>query len=379
MSTDLAPLQHSVRDLEVMASKVAKSRLFSMDESQAFTLMLLCQSRGIHPIEAVMRFDIIQGRPAMKADAMLAEFQRLGGTVEWVSDNDNPDYQEAVFSHPKLCPKPKRVKFSMKDATRAGVNGKDNWKKYPASMLRARVVSNALRMVSPGIVSGIYTPEEVQDFDPPKRVEAKVEPPAVAVKSEAEVRDWAARKVEEQTAKYRPAEPPGPPQPVAYKPKGESLAKTREQWAAMGVAAPDRPTAEHEPIAPGEEPYQAYLFAATMRANDYWELLHTTGGMPAPEPCVNMFQVENHLGSWLEKQGRVKPDYLLANGVRSRAKLKTCLGKWFAKYREEFERLTEEYLEEKLEEAAKQAGLVEDQGPDDYDVPAEVVSAVDGN
>jgi hypothetical protein len=346
MSTDLAPLQHSVRDLEVMASKVAKSRLFNMDEAQAFTLMLLCQSRGIAPIEAVMRFDIIQGRPAMKSDAMLAEFQRLGGTVEWLSDNDNPDYQEALFSHPKLCPKPKRVKFSMKDATRAGVVGKDNWKKYPASMLRARVVSNALRMVSPGIVSGIYTPEECSDMDPPRHVEASAAPPAVAVKTEAEVRDWAARKVEEQTRKYRPQPAP----------------------------------AEHEPIAPGEEPYQAYLFAATMRANDYWALVHTTGGLPAPEPFLNMFQVENHLGSWAEREGRIKPYYLKNDaGVRSRIKLKKFLGRWFEKYREEFERLTEEYLEEKLEEAAKQAGLVEDQGPDDYDVPAEVVSAVDGN
>jgi|GEM_PF-2928552 hypothetical protein len=364
MSTDLANPQHSVRDLEVMASRVAKSRLFNMDESQAFTLMLLCQSRGIHPIEAVMRYDIIQGRPAMKSDAMLAEFQRIGGSVDWLSDNDNPDYAEAVFSHPKLSPKPKRVKFSMKDAHRAGLDGKDSWKKYPYSMLRARVVSMALRMLSPGIVSGIYTPEEVGDMDEPRKVEATASvkpltPEVVAVAEAArdlEVKDWAARKVAEQTARYQPPEAPSPA----------------------------------EPVAPGEDPYQAHLFATVQRVNDYWSLHHTSVGLPEPKDIVNLFQVENHLGNWAEQNGRIKPDYLIGlHGTRSRTKLKNFLGKWYGKYREEFERLTEEYLSEKLEEAMKKAGLAYDpedghdpedchNPADDWDVPADVVESVDG-
>jgi hypothetical protein len=32
-------------------------------------------------------------------------------------------------------------------------------------MLRARVVSEGIRLADPGVVAGLYTPEEVQDFD----------------------------------------------------------------------------------------------------------------------------------------------------------------------------------------------------------------------
>jgi len=41
---------------------------------------------------------------------------------------------------------------------------KDNWKAYPRAMMRARVVSEGIRTVFPGVVLGVYTPEEVQDI-----------------------------------------------------------------------------------------------------------------------------------------------------------------------------------------------------------------------
>jgi hypothetical protein len=157
----------SVQDLEVMADRVAKSKLFGLDASQAFTLMLLCQAEGIHPAKAVQRYHVIQGRPAMKADAMLADFLRIGGTVHWNTESDDREKCEAIFTHPKFAPDGKSVRFSMADAKIAGLTGNSTWQKYPSNMLRARVVSNGVRMIAPGIVAGLYTPEEVSDFSPP--------------------------------------------------------------------------------------------------------------------------------------------------------------------------------------------------------------------
>jgi hypothetical protein len=58
----------------------------------------------------------------------------------------------------------------MEQAKRAGLATKDVWKQYPRAMLRARVVSEGIRTIFPGVLGGLYTPEEVQDFDtkPPK-------------------------------------------------------------------------------------------------------------------------------------------------------------------------------------------------------------------
>lgn len=166
MSSDNLPVVaqgHTVRDIEVMAKKVSQSRLFGLDESQAFTLMLLAQAKGLHPIQAVERYHVFQGKPAMKADAMLAEFQAHGGVVEWLQHDAAKC--EARFTAPNVKT-PTTVAWTMAEAKTAGLSGKDIWQKYPRQMLRARVISEGIRMTMPGILSGIYTPEEVADFAP---------------------------------------------------------------------------------------------------------------------------------------------------------------------------------------------------------------------
>jgi len=157
-----APLhQFTVAEVEQMARHAAASRMYGMDAAQAFTLMMLCYSDGIDPIQAVRRYHVIQGRPAMRADAMLAEFQRLGGSVEWVRTDD--EGCEAIFSHPRHARKGQRVAFTLDDARRAELAAKDNWRHYPRQMCRARAISEGIRLVMPGIVVGIYTPEELTD------------------------------------------------------------------------------------------------------------------------------------------------------------------------------------------------------------------------
>jgi hypothetical protein len=172
VKTEIQPF--SVPDIQQMAQSVAKSRLFGMDEAQAFTLMLLAQSEGIHPVKAVQRYHIVQGRPAMKADAMLADFQQAGGSVEWLTESDDRLKCEALFKHPKNCPQGQTIRFSLDDAKTAGLDKKDNWKNYPSAMMRARVVSIGIRMIMPGIVAGLYTPEEVGDFATPIDVTPQV-------------------------------------------------------------------------------------------------------------------------------------------------------------------------------------------------------------
>jgi hypothetical protein len=165
MSSDNLPIayRYSVGDISEMARAVAQSRMFGMDQAQAMTLMLLAQAKGIHPIQAVERYHVIQGRPAMKADAMMADFQAAGGTVNWTERSDKA--WEGVFTHPTHAPSGLPVRFTIEDAKRAGLLGNPTWNKYPGNMLRARVISNAIRTILPGIVAGIYTPEEAADLE----------------------------------------------------------------------------------------------------------------------------------------------------------------------------------------------------------------------
>ena len=158
------PRRYSFDELANMADAVARSGLFKMNAPQALTLMMLSESLGLHPIQAMMRYHIFEGRPTMRSDAMLAEFQRQGGRIEWTKDT--PTECEAILYHDQHCPKGKAVSFTMADAKAAGLAGKQVWQAHPRPMLRARVITTGIRMVMPGVIMGIYTPDEVEEFAP---------------------------------------------------------------------------------------------------------------------------------------------------------------------------------------------------------------------
>lgn len=156
-------MQHSISDIEKIATAVAKSGLFGIKTSdQAMALMLIAQAEGRHPVEAARDYNIIQGRPAKTADAMLRDFLSSGGRVEWhVLTNEKAD---ATFSHPSGGTL--RIDWDMPRAKAAGLGGKEMWTKYPRQMLRSRTISEGVRSVCPAATSGMYVPEEVKDFAP---------------------------------------------------------------------------------------------------------------------------------------------------------------------------------------------------------------------
>lgn len=126
----------------------------------------------------------------MKADAMLARFQLAGGKVRWASLTDTKVVGE--FTHESGGSA--TIEWDMDRAKAAGLGGKANWLKYPRQMLRARVISEGIRTVYPACVVGVYTPEEVQDFEQPRQavyeaVPATIKPSPITPVLEAAVEE----------------------------------------------------------------------------------------------------------------------------------------------------------------------------------------------
>lgn len=158
--------QHTFAELEKMSSAVAKSGLFGVKtQDQALALMLLAQAEGLHPAIAARDYHIIEGKPSLKADTMLARFQQAGGTVEWHELTDVK--ADATFTPPHG--KPLRMDWDIDRAKTAGLvrNNRDGsagmWVKYPRGMLRSRLVSEGIRTVCPGVIAGVYTVDEIRD------------------------------------------------------------------------------------------------------------------------------------------------------------------------------------------------------------------------
>lgn len=160
-STAVVPFEQ----LNTMAAAFAKSGMFgAKTPEQALSLLLLAQAEGVHPAIAMRDFDIINGRPAKKAEAMHRSFIAAGGKIEWHRLDD--EMADATFSHPQGGTA--RITWDMARAKKAGLGSKDMYAKYPRQMLKARVVSEGCRTVYPAATSGLYVPEEVRDFAPPK-------------------------------------------------------------------------------------------------------------------------------------------------------------------------------------------------------------------
>lgn len=174
----------TIKDISDMSVAFAKSNLFGYHSSaEAFSLMMVAQAHGLHPAMATERYHIIQGRPAMKADAMLAAFQEAGGKIKWVKRTDT----ECILhlEHPQGGELD--VKWDKARATASGLWGKSNWKTYPTQMMAARCVSEGVRALYPACLSGMYTPEEVRDFNDAPVMDTEIAPEATKAAKPTEV------------------------------------------------------------------------------------------------------------------------------------------------------------------------------------------------
>lgn len=198
--------QFTANDMLGMANAFVDSGMFGVrNVAEAYSLMLVAQAEGLHPAKAMQDYHVIQGRPALKADAMLARFQHAGGVVQW--EEVTPQRVAAYFSHPQSSPKPVLVEWTDADVDAAQLRGNHMHKKYPRQMKRARVISEGVRTVYPAALSGMYTPEEVVDFAPVTK-EAEIEVVRQMPESTGEL---------PQPEAFQPSEPSRdfePPRPV---------------------------------------------------------------------------------------------------------------------------------------------------------------------
>lgn len=144
--------------------------------AQGAILALQCLTSGLTPFEVTQTYHLLDGKLSMKADAMLGRFVAAGGKVIWGTRTSERVKARWIYRDNDL-----EMEVTMQELIASGValskgdQLKDNYRRHPRQMLTARLISEAVRLLAPDVVSGVYTPEEVSDFTP-----APVERPATA-------------------------------------------------------------------------------------------------------------------------------------------------------------------------------------------------------
>lgn len=116
---------------------------------------------GLKPLQALQNLAIINGRPSLWGDAVIA-LVRSSPLCEWVIESDDGN---AATCRVKRRGEPEQSRtFSVEDAQAAGLKGKAGpWTQYPKRMRQMRARAFALRDVFPDVLRGLPVAEEIMD------------------------------------------------------------------------------------------------------------------------------------------------------------------------------------------------------------------------
>lgn len=168
---------------------------------QVILIVLKGRELNIPPLQALSHIHVINGKPCMSAELMLAQIYRLHPkTVLKFKERSN---ERCIIEAKRENHGLETFEWSIEDAKKAQLLGNPSWSKYPRAMLHARAVSEMGRSLFPDALAGIsYTPEELgQNVD-----------------EDGSIID-AAYESSEEKKELPPSEPTPPPPPPAEKPK----------------------------------------------------------------------------------------------------------------------------------------------------------------
>jgi hypothetical protein len=158
---------------------------------------------GLKPIQALQNIAVINGKPSVYGDALLALVQAHSSfedIKEWYDEKTNT----AFCTVKRKNQTEHTVSFSVEDAKKAGLWGKTGpWTQYPKRMMQMRARGFALRDKFADALGGLITVEEAQDYQVVDMPEKDVTPKAQVVSNKL---DSILSYQEEEAAKPEPNE-----------------------------------------------------------------------------------------------------------------------------------------------------------------------------
>ncbi len=244
----------------------------------ADVLIILMTGRelGLQVMQSLRGLNVIEGRVAMSADMMVALAVRKRDVCEFFRMIESTD-KRATYEAKRVGSEPVKISFTIEEAQRAGLTGKNNWKNYPPAMLRARAASALARVVFPDMFLGIYDPDEIDTpFEKNAEAPVSINTPSRTEEILGKLKE---KKAESVDAEFKPNQPPahdappnnpppipqeGPP-PAAKKParvpgtyKGKTIV-TLEASELSGAIKELTATIDAKPLAPSATLARAVL------------------------------------------------------------------------------------------------------------------------
>ena len=211
---DIAP--SNLQEAWDVCERLAASDLVPKDfQRKPANIMVAAQmgaELGLKPLQAIQNIAVINGRPAVWGDALLAIVRghpECQGVREYTEGEGDRMIAICEVSR-KGEEHPIRGEFSVDDAKAAGLwNKQGPWKQYPKRMLKLRARAFALRDGFADALRGIQVAEEVQDITPMAEQSAATPAPQRSSAADALLRRHQARAAVQEAEVVEP-EPEDP-------------------------------------------------------------------------------------------------------------------------------------------------------------------------
>ena len=164
-STQVDTLDQKIQWCEMMAHGDMLPAQYRRKPANLLFAVEYADALGIPRINAITSVHVIEGKPSASADLIGSLVRKAGhrlrvrvegGGIKAVVTAtivraDDPDFEfKSVWNWTR--------------ALNAGVTGKDNWKKWPEAMMKARAITEVAREAASDALFGVvYTPEELDD------------------------------------------------------------------------------------------------------------------------------------------------------------------------------------------------------------------------
>lgn len=146
-----------------LAKVVVNSRMFSGYGTPEAAMLVIMAGRefGLGAMASLRSFHVVEGKPTMSAQAMMARCLEHPSCKLFRVIRSRCTHEVAVVEvQRREWAEPEVYTWTVEDAKRAGLTGRQNWSKYPRDMLINRCIAEAARFTWPEVMAGVYSPED---------------------------------------------------------------------------------------------------------------------------------------------------------------------------------------------------------------------------
>jgi hypothetical protein len=154
-----SPVADKILYAQALAASGMLPRQYQGNPANLLYAVEYAEMLGCHPLTAVTGVHVIEGKPSASAALISALVRKAGHRLRVTGDTKSATAQITRADDPDFT---FEVTFTLEDAAAANLTGKGVWKSYPASMLKARAITQCARDACEDALSGLhYTAEEL--------------------------------------------------------------------------------------------------------------------------------------------------------------------------------------------------------------------------